>query len=160
MGIHAAVTIVTIENSEILILKRAVNPLDPWSGQISLPGGRIEESDSSPYAAAIRETQEECGFTLSKENFKVELPAEYAGPSSLKVIPYHFNLTERPEIFLDKKEHSEYFWTNIEYLMDKSLHKKEKLSKDYPDQLFPFITVGDTPLWGFTFKVLKGFLNW
>lgn len=162
MPISAAVSIITIENSDILILKRAINSLDPWSGHLSLPGGKIDPEDSTPLDAAIRETQEECGIILTHSN-AIELPHEAAGMrqnSFLKVAPFHFNLNNHPVIELQLEEHSDYYWVPIDYLMDRSKHKKAHLSISYPDTLFPYIDVQGTPLWGFTYKVLADFLNW
>ena len=95
MSIYAAVTIITFENKEVLILKRAINPLDPWSGHISLPGGRIETNES-PLEAAIRETHEECNILLNKEDVLAELPIASAGAPNLKVQMdlYHCQIVE------------------------------------------------------------------
>ena len=162
MSISAAVSIITIENKEVLILKRAINGQDPWSGHLSLPGGRIEPEDCSPLDAAVRETMEECGIGLNKKDAK-SLPPEVAGIRQnqfLKVMPYHFTLTDRPKITLELKEHSEFFWVPLDYLSDLSNHKYDYLSNDHPDQKFPFITVGSSHLWGFTYKVLSDFFKW
>lgn len=161
-NIYAAVTIITFEKKEILILKRAINPLDPWSGHLSLPGGRIEPDDISPKQAAIRETLEECGINLTEEDFVKELPIEKAGMAigkAVNVLPYHFNLKEKPEITLQFEEHQDYYWTEIDYLKDKNNHSQRHLSKDYPDMLFPCVDVHGTPLWGFTYKVLADFFD-
>ena len=159
MSLYAAVSIITIENKEVLILKRAINPLDPWSGHLSLPGGRIEKGEG-PFEAALRETEEECGIKLDENDFCQELEVEYAGHQSFKVVPYHFNLSRKPTINLAPDEHSDYFWVNFSYLKEANHHRQDKLSKDFPNDLFPYITVGDTPLWGFTYNVLRTFLNW
>lgn len=162
MSISAAVSIITIENKEVLILKRAINELDPWSGHLSLPGGKIEADDDSPLDAAVRETMEECGIELDKSSASA-LPPEIAGNrqnSSLKVLPYHFNLESRPEIILALDEHSEHFWVPLDYLSDQSNHQYDFLSKDHPEKLFPYINIGNSCLWGFTYKVLADFFNW
>ena len=44
---------------EMLIIQRASHPNDPWSGNLSSPGGKIDPEDSCAYAAAVRETLEE-----------------------------------------------------------------------------------------------------
>ncbi|MCH2205201.1 MAG: NUDIX domain-containing protein [Lentisphaerales bacterium] len=161
--IYAAVTIITFEKKEVLILKRAINPLDPWSGHLSLPGGRIEETDNSPHEAAIRETEEECGITLTKSDFIQELPVEKAGMAigkAVNVIPYHYDLTVKPEIKLQLEEHQGFSWVEIDYLTNKANHLQRHLSKDYPEMLFPCIDIKGTPLWGFTYKVLEDFFCW
>ncbi len=162
MSISAAVSIITIENKEVLILKRAINKQDPWSGHLSLPGGKIEPDDRSPLDTAVRETMEECGIRLEKHRAN-ELPPEIAGVrqnSFIKVLPFHFNLQKKPEIILALDEHSEFFWVPIDYLLDQSNHQYDYLSKDHPERQFPFVNVGDTYLWGFTYKVLSDFFKW
>ena len=52
---------------ELLFIKRAEYPGDPWSGQIAFPGGREEASDTSLAETAIRETREETGIDLVRD---------------------------------------------------------------------------------------------
>ncbi len=52
---------------ELLFIKRAEYPGDPWSGQIAFPGGREEANDTSLAETAIRETREETGIDLVRD---------------------------------------------------------------------------------------------
>lgn len=60
----AAVLLGLIERDSGLhiILTRRTEALRHHAGQISFPGGRIEQTDRDPVAAAIREAQEEIGL--------------------------------------------------------------------------------------------------
>jgi 8-oxo-dGTP pyrophosphatase MutT (NUDIX family) len=67
---RAAVALILREGAqnalELLLIRRAEFPGDPWSGQIALPGGREEPGDSSLADTAIRETREETGLDLAR----------------------------------------------------------------------------------------------
>jgi len=49
---------------EVLFIERATHELDPWSGNLAFPGGKIEAGDASLQLAAERETSEEIGLDL------------------------------------------------------------------------------------------------
>lgn len=52
------------EGGELLLVRRAEHPDDPWSGNLGFPGGKREKSDPSLRHAAERETLEEIGVDL------------------------------------------------------------------------------------------------
>ncbi|ODQ53162.1 hypothetical protein SAICODRAFT_71163, partial [Saitoella complicata NRRL Y-17804] len=53
---------------ELLFIKRAARKGDRWTSHVACPGGRRDPEDESDRAAAERETWEEVGIDLKKEN--------------------------------------------------------------------------------------------
>uniref|UniRef100_A0A7S2H138 Nudix hydrolase domain-containing protein n=1 Tax=Haptolina brevifila TaxID=156173 RepID=A0A7S2H138_9EUKA len=56
----------TSGEEQVLFIRRADNPRDPWSGNVALPGGRQDAVDGGDdEATATRETLEEVGLDLT-----------------------------------------------------------------------------------------------
>ena len=72
---YAAVAAVLRDTSsgvEVLLIRRAEHPGDPWSGHMALPGGRQDPDDPDLLHTAMRETSEELGLVLD--------PSQVIGP--------------------------------------------------------------------------------
>ena len=55
----------------LLFIKRAINPRDPWSGNIALPGGKQDAADGDDdEATAVREAREEVRLDLSADGWR------------------------------------------------------------------------------------------
>src|SRR5690606_38271331 len=85
----------TPASAEVLLIRRAEQPGDPWSGHMALPGGRCEPTDANVLVTAQRETHEEVGLSLQRSGLPIgrlpALPAIARGrPVGLTVIPLVF----------------------------------------------------------------------
>lgn len=82
---------------ELLFIRRAEHPLDPWSGHMALPGGRIDPGDRTPLDAARRETLEEVAADLAREAellgelSPLQVPAR-TGRTGMRIHPFVFEL--------------------------------------------------------------------
>lgn len=74
------------DHGDLLIIERA-STMAAHAGQPAFPGGRIEESDSSRVATALREAQEETGLNPSSVHVIGELPELWLPPSGFRVTP-------------------------------------------------------------------------
>jgi 8-oxo-dGTP pyrophosphatase MutT (NUDIX family) len=162
---EAAVALVRIASAdpEILILRRAHHPQDPWSGHFALPGGRRDPTDADALATCRRETLEECGIHLDETQWKSALEITQAGNAiarPMRVQPHLFELPERPAIVLDTREIASYHWVPESYLRDKVNHAFRACLPELPERLFPGIPVSDGVIWGFTYRVLEKALGW
>ena len=84
-----------------VLIQRSTNPRDRHSGQISFPGGRVEPSDLSLEAVALRETHEEVGVPTDQVELLGRLTELYIPVSNYLVFPFvgllHGTATFRPQ---------------------------------------------------------------
>ena len=57
------VPVVQRDSGPSILLTRRADHLDKHSGQVAFPGGKVEDSDASPVATALREAEEEIGLS-------------------------------------------------------------------------------------------------
>ncbi|MCL7399683.1 MAG: CoA pyrophosphatase [Thaumarchaeota archaeon] len=147
----------TEDGIEILFVKRRDDPNDPWSGQIALPGGRRNPSDSSMLETAIRETFEEVGILLdAKRMILGALPdvTSLRNPGML-VTPFVALLEEKMPVKLSP-ELSEYFWAPIKGLSECEV----KVSlQDGEAKTVKAYVYGEYVIWGLTARIIESFLK-
>ena len=164
MKVSAAVSLIITEcdSPSVLLLRRAKNKKDPWSSQWAFPGGKWEEGDADLIDTSIRETYEECGCLLSRDELSMTLPLTSAGNYSgypVVVAPFLWKLKEKKELHLDTTEMEEARWQEIAALKDTNLHAHDLVIPDYPEYSFSYVMLDSTPLWGFTYRVLMDYLD-
>jgi 8-oxo-dGTP pyrophosphatase MutT (NUDIX family) len=160
----AAVALIRVkgDDPEYLLLRRAQNPRDPWSGHFALPGGRREARDADLLATCIRETFEECGVRLEPAHLLRPLPTAIAGGHMgrpMGVAPFLFEVPVKPAVRLDQREIAEAHWLPQSYLRDPANRLMAAMSALHPDRAFPCIKVAESTgaIWGFTYGVLEAF---
>ena len=86
---RAAVLMLLYPRAEQLYLPMIVRPIyaGVHSGQIALPGGKVEPQDASLVATALRETEEEIGVRVPEAQVLGELSELYIPPSNFIVTP-------------------------------------------------------------------------
>jgi 8-oxo-dGTP pyrophosphatase MutT (NUDIX family) len=102
---------------ELLFIKRAEYPADPWSGQIAFPGGREETADPTLADTAIRETREETGIDLVRDGTVIgtldDLRPQTVKLPAVIVRPYVM-LLKRIEPLVLSDEVALAFWVPLE----------------------------------------------
>lgn len=156
---QAAVALLHAREPEesILLIRRATNPNDPWSGHWSFPGGHRDDTDVDLLATALRELHEECGVQLTRENLNGALSPMMAGRrlgKSIIVAPFVFEVPQTLPVTLAMNEAVEALWTPVRILSDLSLHKQVAVPGLPEDMRFPAIELNGVPLWGFTYRVV------
>ena len=79
------------------LIQRMSHEKDRHSGQISFPGGRLEEEDESLLAGALREAEEEVGIPREDINVLGRLTELYIPVSNFLVHPFVGFLEKSPE---------------------------------------------------------------
>jgi 8-oxo-dGTP pyrophosphatase MutT (NUDIX family) len=122
---HAAVAAVVREapsGAELLFIRRAEHPADPWSGHMAFPGGRVDRGDSDVLATAMRETREEIALDLGAAPLLGKLsqvPTRAHGKLRPMVIsPFVFELNQTPALTLSD-EVQEVIWVPVDYFRDR-----------------------------------------
>lgn len=152
------------DRPQVLLIQRSQNPHDPWSGDIALPGGRVEESDHSPLITAIRETQEEVGLGLTQGLFLGESqPFQYRknGELVLEVRNFAFLVPSCPQLVTDPCEVEEAFWVGPEKLLERdNFQYRPFAQRTGKETTYPSVDIGrERPLWGITYQLLKNFFK-
>jgi 8-oxo-dGTP pyrophosphatase MutT (NUDIX family) len=104
------------EGLQLLLTQRSAD-LPDHPGQISFPGGRVDEGDASITAAALREATEEIGLPPDRVTVLGQL-AHYETVSGFRVTPV-VGWVEPPfEIRTDPVEVAEAFEVPLDFVLD------------------------------------------
>ena len=139
-------------SSSMLILTKRAEKMRSHSGQISFPGGMIENHDSSVYEAALRETSEEIGIPLVAHELIGFLP-EGSGPSGLVVYPVVTRLASIPDFVLNEEEVSEVLVVPVEDLMRDKAERSNFILFGQPQETILF-RHKEHSIWGFTAQLI------
>lgn len=129
------------------------------SGQISFPGGKMEEGDPDLIFTALREGQEEIG--IRPEDVKVlgNLTEHMVVASNFNVLPVIGYLGYRPRFIADLHEVAEVLEVSIDHLQDdRNRREKELLVRGRYWLKAPYYDVGGHVVWGATAMMLSEFL--
>lgn len=146
------------DNWKFPLIRRVQYP-GVHSGQMALPGGRMEKGDKDRIFTAIRETQEETGADLKGVRILgtlTELPV-YASRSS--VLPVVGAVPVVPSLKRDPKEVESLHIASLEELLDEKNRRITTLQvSDTRSVEAPYYAVDDQIVWGATAMILSEFL--
>jgi 8-oxo-dGTP pyrophosphatase MutT (NUDIX family) len=128
------------------------------SGQISLPGGKREETDETLVSTALRESKEEIGVDPRQVQIIGQLTELYIPPSNFLVTPIVGYQATRPEFTADPKEVSKIIEIRIDDLLDNGniQVKNIKLNQGITVTA-PVFMINDNTIWGATAMILSEF---
>jgi len=146
---------------EILFIQRASHDLDPWSGHIAFPGGKLEEGEF-PCQAACRETLEETGIDLIGGTYLGRLSDIIGANLPVRVSCCLFAVDKNHIQPVLNEEVRNLFWVALSDLRDPERHASSPVAFD--DRTFDVpaiqLPVDNMPvLWGITYRLVMQLLT-
>jgi 8-oxo-dGTP pyrophosphatase MutT (NUDIX family) len=146
---------------ELLLIKRAAFPGDPWSGHMAFPGGRRAEAEED-LETAIRETREEVGLDLERGGLllgRLDAVQPRAGAPSVAVVPFVFAVEEATGTRTNPEVDRTY-WIPLRELRAPGAATEYLHALSSGDHLrFPAIVYDEQVIWGLTHRILAQFLE-
>ncbi|ATE62601.1 CoA pyrophosphatase [Thauera sinica] len=136
-----------------VLLTRRTDHLHHHPGQISFPGGRVEDVDHSPVETALRETEEEIGLDRSHVELLGSLPDYFTG-TGFRVTPV-VGLVHPPfDLHLDAFEVAEAFEVPLTHFLNPANH--QRLSRVFEGRMRQFYAMpyNDYYIWGATAGII------
>lgn len=145
----------------ILYIRRKSIDGDVHKGQISFPGGKIEESDQDDLInTAIRETHEEVGVLIPRNNIISSLTPLYIPISNFQVFPTLAYITKTPSYIIQETELDDVIEIPLEYIANESIiaQREIKTSSGFLLKDVPYYDLYGQVLWGATAMITAEFL--
>lgn len=151
----AAVLVPLIDRAEgmsVLLTQRTAH-LSSHAGQISFPGGRMEESDADAIAAALRETEEEVGLPRDKVSVIGRLDTYVTG-TGFEITPIVGIIEPGYTLTIDPYEVAEAFEVPLSYVLDRRNHNRQDRESAGRVRVFYVLPYEGRNIWGATAGML------
>jgi 8-oxo-dGTP pyrophosphatase MutT (NUDIX family) len=150
----AAVLVPIVDHPEptVLLTQRAQH-LPNHPGQVSFPGGKIENTDADPLAAALRETEEEIGLDRGHIEPLGYLDL-YMTTLGYRIVPTIARVKPGFALTLNTAEVDNVFEVPLAFVMDRA--NVQRHSRDWQGMTRHYyaITFGERYIWGVTAGIL------
>lgn len=146
--------IVLRQDGHTVLLTQRTAHLRDHAGQISFPGGRVEESDQSTLHTALRETEEEIG--LAREHIEpIGYLPEYRTGTGFRVTPVVALVRPPFDLKIDPFEVAEVFEVPLAFLLDPVNHQRHSIHHRGALRQYFAMPYGDYFIWGATAGMIR-----
>jgi 8-oxo-dGTP pyrophosphatase MutT (NUDIX family) len=141
-------------------LTRRKENLPDHGGQISLPGGSLENNEI-PLQAALRETEEEIGIPADRLKLLGALSPLYIPVSRFFLHPFVTFFPDTPPFKVQEDEVAELLLIPLAMLRDRQNHRSTTWPESRLPHLrhIPYFAVNGSMVWGATAMILSEFIN-
>lgn len=151
----AAVLVPLVDRGDgmsVLLTQRTPH-LTAHAGQISFPGGRIEDGDADATEAALRETEEEVG--LAREHVRVVGRLDtYVTGTGFEITPV-VGIVKTPfTLTIDPFEVAEVFEVPLSFVLDRKNHRRTTRDFENRTRVFFVLPYEGRIIWGATAGML------
>jgi len=155
--VESAVTIIFYSENEkinIIFIKRKEDG-KAHGGQVAFPGGKFEKEDNKLIYTAIRETFEEIGIKIHKNQIIGQLTPIFIPVSNFKVTPFIAYLDYKPEYLLSENEVDKIITAEIHDLFGKENTGTKFFNRNNIQFTAPYFRANGDIVWGATAMILS-----
>lgn len=151
-------------DTQVLLIRRAERPGDPWSGHMAFPGGHFNASDSDLRATAMRETMEEVGLDLAAHEYLGQLDELVATARgrmlAMSISPYVFAIRgETAPVLQPNYEVAGVVWGSLGSMFRGEIDAVKEFTLGGEARSLPAFDVQDHLVWGMTYYMLRSLFS-
>ena len=148
----ASILVVIYGKDPIVVMTEKPKHMKFHAGEISFPGGKLDSTDSDLLQTALRETSEEIGLTISKEQVIGQLEPVVTSNSGFLILPFISVIDEIPPL-LANCEVEKIFHIPLESFL-KTAAKDPDPSHNIIQEMYTF-EYQNQIVWGASARILK-----
>ena len=151
----AAVLVPVVDRPEpAVILTMRTAELPNHAGQIAFPGGKIDQGDQGPLAAALREAQEEVGLDpgLVEPLGYLDLYLTFSG---FRILPVVARVSPGYKLTLNASEVADAFEVPLDFLMGPENHQRHSRDWKGIQRHYYAMPYQERYIWGVTAGILR-----
>lgn len=148
------VPVVMRQSGLMLLLTQRTEHMTSHAGQVAFPGGRIDDGDTGPVAAALREAEEETGL---KPQFvePIGFLDTYLTSTAYRVVPVVALVREGFTIAPHAGEVAAVFEVPLAFLMDPAHHERHSREWRGKQRFYYAMPWQDRYIWGATAGMIR-----
>lgn len=152
------VPVVNTDDGPSIVLTKRASHLKNHRGEISFPGGRVEEAESA-HGAALRETEEEIGLLPHNVEIVGQLDPLTTFVSNSVIMPFVASVHTLNELVPNGDEVARIMVVPIAELVRPDTYWNEWWPTARGDLNIHFFALDDETIWGATARILRQFID-